>query len=195
MLGRMWHMATRRWETDKNRIVPDEYSADIVRRIFSWKLKGMSAAGYCRQTESIRVIAPSEYKRLVGELIIKSGFQKKSRAQWSAASVIRILKTEFILVCLKQGKRVKINYKLDKTVSRPKEEWAVIENNRMKRLSVKQILKNVARLMRLDTRIAPKQEKLYLFSGLLFVARVEESWCAGRSNAQRIRDLLYLLYL
>ncbi len=69
-------------------------------------------------------------------------------------------KNRIYIGVLEQGKRVKINYKLDKTVSRPKEEWAVIENNHMKRLSVKQILKNVARLMRLDTRIAPKAGKV-----------------------------------
>ena len=156
----------KKMETDKNRIVPDEYSADIVRRIFSWKLKGMSAAAIADKLNRLGVIAPSEYKRLMG-INYKSGFQKKSRAQWSAASVIRILKNRIYIGVLEQGKRVKINYKLDKTVSRPKEEWAVIENNHEAIVS-KTDFENVARLMRLDTRIAPKQEKLYLFSGLLF---------------------------
>ena len=155
----------KKMETDKNRIVPDEYSADIVRRIFSWKLKGMSAAAIADKLNRLGVIAPSEYKRLMG-INYKSGFQKKSRAQWSAASVIRILKNRIYIGVLEQGKRVKINYKLDKTVSRPKEEWAVIENHEA--IVSKTDFENVARLMRLDTRIAPKQEKLYLFSGLLF---------------------------
>lgn len=62
-------------ENDKNRIEPDEYSADIVKRIFAWKLDGMNAGAIADKLNQLGVIPPSEYKRLMG-INYKSGFQK-----------------------------------------------------------------------------------------------------------------------
>lgn len=164
-------------EEDKNHIVPDEYSADIVKRIFSWKLAGMSAAGIADKLNELGVIAPSEYKRLMG-INYKSGFQKKSKAQWSAVTVARILKNRIYIGILEQGKREKVNYKLDKIVDKPEKKWAIMENTHEPIIS-KTDFENVSRLLCLDTRKAPKEEKIYMFSGLLFCGE------CGRSMVRR----------
>lgn len=174
----------KKMENNKNRIVPDEYSADIVRRIFSWKLKGMSAAAIANKLNQLGVIAPSEYKRLMG-INYKSGFQKNSQVQWSASTVIRILKNKIYIGVLEQGKRMKINYKLNKIVNQSEKEWAVVENNHEAIIS-KSDFENVARLLRLDTRTAPTQEKLYLFSGLLFCGNCKRSMV--RRTVKRAKD-------
>lgn len=156
----------KKMENDRNRIVPDEYSAGIVKRIFAWKLEGMNAGTIADRLNQLGVISPSEYKRHMG-INYKSGFQKKLRAQWTAVAVTRILKNKIYIGVLEQGKRRKVNYKLDKVVDKPEAEWSVIENSHEPIIS-RTDFDNVTRLLRLDTRKAPKREKVYLFSGMVF---------------------------
>lgn len=153
-------------EDDKRRIVPDEYSADIVKRIFAWKLEGMSAEGIAKKLNQIGIIPPSEYKRYMG-LNYKCGFQKKARAEWSAVTVGRILRNKIYIGVLEQGKSKKVNYKLKKIVQKPESEWAVVEKAHEPIIS-KADFENVARLLRADTRKSPGKDKTYLFSGLIY---------------------------
>lgn len=177
-------------EGNKNFIEPDEYSADIVKRIFAWKLEGKNAEGIADKLNQLGVIAPSEYKRLMG-VNYKSGFQKKSKAQWSAVTITRILKNRIYIGVLEQGKRKKVNYKLDKTVDKPKSEWSVIENNHEAIIS-KTDFENVARLLCIDTRKAPKEENLYLFSGLLFCGECGRSMVRRALNRKKGVTVYYI---
>ncbi len=53
-------------EADKNRLVIDEYAAEIVRDIFKWKLEGMSQQGISDRLNESGVLSPAEYKRSLG---------------------------------------------------------------------------------------------------------------------------------
>lgn len=98
-------------ERNKNRLVVDEYAADIVRSIYRRKLEGMSAQAIAEQLNSENVLAPSEYKRLCG-LNYHSGFKAGIHAKWQAIQVLRILKNEVYTGTIVQGRRQKINYKM-----------------------------------------------------------------------------------
>lgn len=93
-------------EQNKNRLVVDEYAADIVRSIYRRKLEGMSANSIADQLNSEGVLAPSEYKRLCG-LNYHSGFKTGTHAKWQAIQVLRILKNEVYTGTMVQGKRQK----------------------------------------------------------------------------------------
>jgi len=77
---------------NKNRLVVDEYAADIVRSIYRRKLEGMSAQAIAEQLNSENVLAPSEYKRLCG-LNYHSGFKAGTHAKWQAIQVLRMDKS------------------------------------------------------------------------------------------------------
>lgn len=156
----------KKMETDKNRIIPDEYSANIVKRIFSWKLNGLNATAISDKLNNLGVIAPSEYKRRLG-INYKTGFQKNMKAQWSPVTITRILKNKIYIGILEQGKRKKVNYKVEKIVDKPQEEWKIVENTHEPIIS-REEFENVARMLRLDTRKSPKEEKIYNFSGLVY---------------------------
>ena len=100
-------------ERNKNRLVVDEYAADIVRSIYRRKLEGMSVQAIAEQLNSENVLAPSEYKRLCG-LNYHSGFKAGTHAKWQAIQVLRILKNEVYTGTMVQGRRQKINYKIKK---------------------------------------------------------------------------------
>ncbi|MXP74088.1 recombinase family protein [Lachnospiraceae bacterium WCA-9-b2] len=177
-------------ENDKNRIEPDEYSADIVKRIFAWKLDGMNAGAIADKLNQLGVIPPSEYKRLMG-INYKSGFQKNSKAQWTAVTVTRILKNKIYIGVLEQGKREKVNYKLDKVVEKPESEWAVIEGSHEPIIS-RTDYENVERLLCRDTRTAPAKKNLYLFSGLLFCGECNRSM-VRRQNKYKHSSYVYYI--
>ena len=102
-------------ERNKSRLVVDEYAADVVRSIYRRKLEGMSAKAIAEQLNSEGVLAPSEYKRLCG-LNYHSGFKAGTHAKWQAIQVLRILKNEVYTGTMVQGKRQKINYKIQDAV-------------------------------------------------------------------------------
>lgn len=78
-------------EQNKNRLVVDEYAADIVRSIYRRKLEGMSANSIADQLNSEGVLAPSEYKRLCG-LNYHSGFKTGTHASRRKTSMEQELK-------------------------------------------------------------------------------------------------------
>ena len=180
----------KKLETDRNRIIPDEYAADIVRKIFDWKLKGLSSASIADKLNGLGVAAPSEYKRQIGGNY-KSGFQKNRKAKWSAVAINRILKNKIYIGVLEQGKRKKVNYKLNKVVEKPETEWAVKENTHEAIIS-KADFENVAKLLNLDTRKSPEEETLFMLSGLMFCGECGRSM-VRRCNRYKDKQSVYYI--
>ncbi len=180
----------KKLETDRNRIITDEYAADIVRKIFDWKLKGLSLASIADKLNGLGVAAPSEYKRQLGGNY-KSGFQKNRKAKWSAVAINRILRNKIYIGVLEQGKREKVNYKLNKVVEKPETEWAVKENTHEAIIS-KADFENVAKLLNLDTRKSPKEETLFMLSGLMFCGECGRSM-VRRCNRYKDKQSVYYI--
>lgn len=180
----------KKLETDRNRIIPDEYAADIVRKIFDWKLKGLSSASIADKLNGLGVAAPSEYKRQLGGNY-KSGFQKNRKAKWSAVAINRILKNKIYIGVLEQGKRKKVNYKLNKVVEKPETEWAVKENTHEAIIS-RADFENVAKLLNLDTRKSPEEETLFMLSGLMFCGECGRSM-VRRCNRYKDKQSVYYI--
>ena len=180
----------KKLETDRNKIIPDEYAADIVRKIFDWKLKGMSSAAIAEKLNELGVAAPSEYKRQLGGNY-KCGFQKNAKAKWSAVSINRILKNKIYIGVLEQGKREKVNYKLNKVIEKPETEWAVKENTQEAIIS-KADFENVAKLLNLDTRKSPDEETLFMLSGLMFCGECGRSM-VRRCNRYKAKQNIYYI--
>lgn len=118
----------KKMEQNKNKIVSDAYAAEIVKQIFRWKLEGMSARHIAEQLNHLGIDSPSEYKRKMGSHY-QCVFQTNVKAQWSAKTVLRILRNRIYTGVLEQGKTEKVNYKLKKTIRKSEAEWIVKENN------------------------------------------------------------------
>lgn len=105
-------------ETDKNRLVADEYAADVVRDIFKWKLEGMSPQDIAARLNHSGVLSPMEYKRSLG-MRFATSFKANPQAAWSANAVLRILKNPVYTGVLIQGKETTPSYKVRKRVTKP----------------------------------------------------------------------------
>lgn len=159
-------------EDNKNRLVPDEYAADIVRKIFAWKMEGMAVSAIAEKLNGLGILSPKEYKKSTG-VGYKGGFSGAVKSQWSSSTVKRILTNETYLGHMVQGKREKINYKLKKSVDKPQEEWIKVENTHKAIISEDQF-QIVRNLLKADGRVSPVTEENSLFTGILFCGDCRE---------------------
>lgn len=151
---------------DKSRLVPDEYAADIVRKIFAWKVEGMAVSAIAEKLNGLGILSPKEYKKSMGDNY-KGGFSGAVRSKWSSSTIKRILTSETYLGHMVQGKREKINYKLKKSVDKPQEEWVKVENTHEAIICGDQF-QVVQNLLKADGRVSPVTEENSLFTGILF---------------------------
>ena len=150
---------------NKNRLVVDEYAADIVRSIYRRKLEGMSAQAIAEQLNSENVLAPSEYKRLCG-LNYHSGFKAGTHAKWQAIQVLRILKNEVYTGTMVQGRRQKINYKIKKIRDVEESGWIRVPNMH-EAIIPQKLFDTVQDVLKLDTCASKGQQTVNLFSGIV----------------------------
>jgi len=156
----------RKAENNKNQLIIDEYAADIVRKIFEWKMDGMAISAIAEKLNGLGILSPKEYKKSIGSNY-KGGFSGAVKSMWSSSTVKRILTNEVYLGHLVQGKTEKINYKLKKSVEKPKEDWVKVEDTHEPIISQDNFL-IVQNLLKVDSRVSPVTEKNSLFTGLLF---------------------------
>ena len=155
----------KKCDEDKSRIEIDPVAAKHVRDIFTWKMEGMSNQMIADKLNELGVLAPADYKRATG-VNFKSSFQTHLTSRWSAVAIIRILKNPIYYGVLQQGKSQRINYKVKVQRVLPMEEWVIIENHH-EGIVTKEEFETVQMLLAKDTRVAPGENRLYLFGGLL----------------------------
>ena len=153
-------------ENNRNQLVIDEYAAEIVREIFRMKIEGYSSVRIAATLNERGVLSPLEYKKDRGLPHPKGGYADRNGAQWGATTIIRILGDEVYTGVLLQGKSGTPTYKLKELVQKPEEEWFRRENAH-EAIIMRHNFDLAQKIMRLDTRTAPKGDKVYLFSGIL----------------------------
>ena len=175
---------------DKNKLVIDEYAAKIVKNIFTWKLDGMSNLAIANRLNENGIFSPLEYKKSHGEHY-STGFQAGIVSKWSAVAVKRILTNEIYTGMMVQGKREKVNYKVDKILEKPESEWFKVEGTHEAIVS-KEDYQNVQRLLKVDTRAGKGKEKAHMFSGLLFCGDCKEPM-VRRINRYKGTEKIYYI--
>ena len=153
-------------ESERNKLVIDDYPASIVREIFCLKLDGHSAARIADKLNQRAVLSPMEYKKDKGLPHPKGGYADKDDAKWSATTIIRILNDETYIGTLMQGRSGTPNYKLKELIYKPRDEWHIIENAH-EPIIEKHNFELVQKILRLDTRTSPHSDRVYTFSGIL----------------------------
>ncbi len=149
-----------------NKIEVDEFSGAVVQDIFKWLLDGFSLYKIAEKLNAMGIKTPMDYRIEKGEKI-NTHFKKNEIAEWSHNIVRRIAENPVYIGTLIQGKSTTPNYKLKNIVMKDMDEWAIVENNH-EPLIDERTFYVVQRLLHLDMRTSPKQDKLYTFSGLAF---------------------------
>lgn len=177
-------------ENNKSRLVPDEYAADIVRKIFAWKMEGMAVSAIAEKLNGLGILSPKEYKKFTGANY-KGGFSGAVKSRWSSSTVKRILTNETYLGHMVQGKREKINYKLKKSVDKPQEEWIKVENTHEAIITEDQF-QIVQNLLKADGRVSTVTEENSLFTGILFCGDCGEQMIRRINRYKDTRKVYYI---
>lgn len=153
-------------EGNKNLLVPDPYAFRVVQNIFQMRLEGSSALRIANELNRLGILSPLAYKKNHGLPYAKKGYADREDCKWSATTIIRILQDETYTGTLVQGKQSTSNYKIKQMEQKPESEWIRIPDAH-EPLITKQDFDLVQRIRGLDTRTSPKQDTVYLFSGVL----------------------------
>lgn len=151
---------------NRNQLVPDDYAAAVVKKIFSWKIEGYSSLAIAGLLEDLGILSPMEYKKMQGEKF-QTGFATGIKAKWSAVAVKRILTNESYIGTLVQGKDEKVSYKVKKSVRKPEEEWTKAPGAH-EAIIPREDFEIVQDLLRVDTRAGVREKKAHIYAGLLF---------------------------
>lgn len=156
----------RKSREDKHKLVIDEDAADVVRMIFAKRIEGYSCQNIAEYLNSYGFLAPSDYKRSIGENY-QSGFKEKDQSKWGHVQVRRILTNRIYVGDLEQGKRSSPNYKIKKLQEKNKDEWIVVQGTHEAIVS-EEVFQTVERIMQMDSYTAPAEDKVYPLSGIMF---------------------------
>lgn len=172
---------------DKHRLLIDEYAAEIVKAIFSMKVKGYSPQAIAQYLNAEGVLPPSQYKRQQG-LKYKSGFQKAGACEWTPMTVRKILENLIYIGTLVQGKRGTPNYKVKKMRTRKESEWVVAEQTHEAIVS-EHLFQMVQRMMNRDTRTSPLEKTVQPLAGILYCGDCHRAMC--RRSVKRGNNTFY----
>lgn len=159
---------------DKNALVIDEEAAEVVRDIFTWFLDGMSKNSIVRTMNERGVLCPSLYKQSKG--MKYKNPHAENKPLWNAKTVTEMLKNRLYVGDMVQGRYRVRSYKIHIQDVVPEDEWFIVENTHEPIIDRERFAK-VQELLKRDTRMAPGEKKLYLFSGFLRCADCGKSIC------------------
>lgn len=107
---------------NKNKLVIDEYPAEVVKDIFRWRIQGLSLKKIADRLNLYGILSPMEYKNYKG-MNYRTSFKENSKAKWSSMAVSRILQNEVYIGNLIQGKEANLNYRIKKKQRISEENW------------------------------------------------------------------------
>ena len=147
---------------NKNKLIIDVETAPIVQRIFKMFIENPSIIGIAKIFSAEKIPTPSEYKNLTAT-------QKTFKGVWNDVMIKRILTNPTYIGNLTQNRSKKVNYKVDKQYSLPKEDWIIIDGTHEPVISKEDF--DIVQLL-LTTRNYIKEKKgnksSHLLSGLVF---------------------------
>jgi len=149
-----------------NRLLVDEYAAGIVKKIFAWKIAGLSNLAIAEKLNGMGILSPLEYKKSQGEKF-STGFVTNVKAKWSAVAVKRILTNELYTGVMVQGKNEKASHKVKRSAEKPREEWVRVADTHEAVISLEDF-EIVQKLLGVDIRASAGEAGCHMFTGFLY---------------------------
>lgn len=149
---------------NKNKLVVDDYSAQIVRRIFSLFIEGYGKQKIARILNHDGVLPPTLYKQTKGSNYQNGHIRNGKTLTWTYSTVNCILRNEMYIGNMVQGKhRQNVGMK-KKPVD--KEKWVVVKNTHEAIIDIATWNK-AQELLQRHTRELDLTTKQHIFSGFI----------------------------
>ena len=170
---------------DKHALLVDPEAAEVVKSIFSLFLSGMNKRGITYYLNDHGTLCPTAYKQQQG--LKYNAPNAQGNPMWSTITIDTILKNRVYVGDMVQGRQRVKSYKIHIQEKVPEEEWFIVENTH-EAIIDRETFAKVQSLLKRDTRTAPKQKQLYLFSGFLKCAD------CGRAMSRIASKGIYVYY-
>jgi site-specific DNA recombinase len=156
----------RKAPDDKNSFLVDEEAAQVVRDIFAMFVhQGMTKMGIAKKLSVDGIPNPALYKRLQG-MKYQNPHDRFENTLWCGTTIAKMLKNPVYRGHMVQGRQKVISYKVHNRMALPEDEWYVVEDTHDPIID-EETFEAAQRMLQRDTRRAPEQKELYLFSGFL----------------------------
>ena len=106
---------------DKHKFLVDKKISKIIIKIYDMMLEGKSRKEIADYLNNKKILTPSEYLEINKDISVMK--------KWNSEMVNKILRNENYTGVLFQGKKRKLNYRVNKKVNVDKEDWIVTENH------------------------------------------------------------------
>ena len=172
-------------ENNKHKLIVDEASASVVRRIFDLCESGIGNVLITKELNEKNVLTPSEYNCKI--LKITSSSSKVAK-QWTASIVGKILDNRVYCGDLVQNKTRGISYKVHKRLKNDEEDYIIIENahepiiEKERFFNIQKIRKD--RKFNWNRRI----ENISIFDGIVFCSNCNKPLVATIKEKSMIND-------
>ena len=170
---------------DKHALLVDPEAAEVVKSIFALFLSGMNKRGITYYLNDHGTLCPTAYKQQQG--LKYNAPNAQDNPMWSTITIDTILKNRVYVGDMVQGRQRVKSYKIHIQEKVPEEKWFIVENTH-EAIIDRETFAKVQRLLKRDTRTAPKSKQLYLFSGFLKCAD------CGRAMSRIASKGIYVYY-
>lgn len=174
---------------DRHKLIIDENVSDVVRKIFTLKMDGMSPVAIADKLNDMLIPSPAEYKKEIGSKHCGFGL-KGEKALWTGQAVKRILQNPIYMGTLVQGRKTTVSHKVKKIIERDKADWSITESF-VPAIISKEVYDVVQNMLARDTRNSGRQSDLNIFSGLLYCADCKDTMVRQIS---KYKDTAYAYY-
>ena len=170
---------------NKNALIVDPEPAEIIGRIDSLFLGGMSKNGIKTYLNDHGIPSPAAYK--MKKYPTYTPPRGGDNPLWTVGMVDSLLRNRIFCGDMVQGKYRTKSYKIHDLEKMPESEWFVVENTHQA-IRSRETYAKVLDMIKRDTRTAPKKNELYLFSGFLKCAD------CGRSMSRLVSQKTYVYF-
>ena len=171
-------------ENNKNKLIINEGTACIVRRIYKMFLENMSIMGIMKQLTREKIPTPSAVKNLKS---IQKGICK---GFWNAPIIQRILTNPTYIGNLTQNRMRKVSYKVDKLNVIPKDNWIIIPNTHEAIISEEDFNIVQSLLTKKNYINIVRAKRTHLLSGLVFCGDCKKPMTFMTKNKNA--DIVYI---
>ena len=170
---------------DNHKLIIDEEAAEIVRKIFDWKVnEGLGNLSICHILNDMGILNPTGYKKKKLEQNYNNSKIIKEDYSWCPSTVRNILKNDIYIGNITQGKRRVKSYKIHKIEQVPEDEWITVENMH-EPIIEKELFEKAQILRKVDTRVQDNGT-LSMWAGILKCAdcgrAMHKKYCKNKSG-------------
>ena len=151
---------------DKHKLIINEETAPIVRRIFEMSAAGMGSRSICTVLNDEGILSPAEYTRFRKHDPTKDGEFVRKRF-WCQTYLRSILKNEMYVGCMVQGRQYTPSYRSNKREPVPKEDWIVVPDMH-EPIVTRELFDEAQKKMQARKKVIKPLDEPRLFSGLFY---------------------------